>query len=247
MIGSEIRNQKSLNTNRSVTEFRSNTNRKWFGRTTRERTCKLLLYQTVQKASTVPNLVPFSCFWTKKYTVIRLSTSGTLSSWGRMDPEEGSTPTAQWAASPSWWVGDDLRSDDGNRDEHLPLAAPARSSDIRRSSHLAAAASEEGAPHRPRDSRRMFGDLPNSSLDPDVLGDPIQRELERRAAGPDVIQREPAEATVAIGPRIVTFADSTRQPGAALSGNGTNSHGFWQIECSRLQGQIASLAREKER
>lgn len=94
----------------------------------------------------------------------------------------------------------------------------------------------------------MFGDLPNSSLDPDLLGDPIQRELERRAAEADAIQREPAGAIIATGPRTVTFADSTRQqPGAGPSGNGTNSHEFWQIECSRLEGQIAGLAREKER
>lgn len=106
----------------------------------------------------------------------------------------------------------------------------------------------EGAPHR--DPRSLFGDLPNSSFNPDLLGDPIQRELELRVAEADSLQRSPAAVAVAAaasGPLTVTFADTARPRSDDFGGNFTDVHGFWRDECGRLQGQIANLARERER
>lgn len=173
-----------------------------------------------------------------------------------MDPEaEGSTPTSQWAPPQSWWVGNDARSDDGNADDlHQPYL-PSGSRNGRRRSRLTftaeAGSTGEGVPHR--DPRSLFGDLPNSSLDPDSLGDPIQRELELRAAGAGSLQRGLTAAVVPTegpaGPLTVTFADSARPRSDNFRGNGnsTDVHGFWRDECGRLQGQIASLDRERER
>lgn len=175
-----------------------------------------------------------------------------------MDPEaEGSTPTSQWAPPQSWWVGDDARSEDGHTDDLRQPYLPSSSRNGRRRSRLMFAAETEStgedAPHR--DPRSLFGDLPNSSLDPDVLGDPIQRELELRAAGAGTVRRSPtaaaaaAPAEAAAGPLTVTFADSARSYSDNFRGNGNGAdvHGFWRDECGRLQGQIASLDRERER
>ena len=163
-----------------------------------------------------------------------------------MDPEtEGSTPTSQWAAPQAWWVGDDAKSEDGNASNHFSSS----SGNGRRRSRLMytaeAGSTGEGVPRR--DPRSLFGDLPNSSVNPDSLGDPIQRELELRAAGVGSLQRSPAPAAAAAGPLTVTFADSARPYGDSSHGNGTDIHGFWRDECGRLQSQIASLDRERER
>lgn len=106
----------------------------------------------------------------------------------------------------------------------------------------------EGVPNR--DPRSLFGDLPNSSLNPDLLGDPIQRELELHPAGSGASQRNPTAAAAAAGGPLTTvaFADTARpHRDGFFGGNSTDIHGFWRDECGRLQGQIANLARERER
>lgn len=162
---------------------------------------------------------------------------------------ERSTPTSQWATPQSWWVGDDARSEDGNANDHRQPHFPSSSRNGRRRSRLVFTAETgstgEGAPIR--DPRSLFGDLPNSSLNPDSLGDPVQRELELRAAGAGSLQLSPSPAAAATGPLTVTFADFARPYGDSSRGNGTHAHGFWREECGRLQGQIASLDRERER
>lgn len=162
-----------------------------------------------------------------------------------MDPANagGGTPTTQWAPQ-SWWVGDDARSEDGyaNDGHQLQLSRRRRSqlSGVDADTDQGRLQQQQGAPYR--DPRSMFGDLPNSSFNPEVLGDPIQRELELRAAEAAAVRRSPADATAA-----VTFADISRQPSPELGSGDGATHVFWRDECARLQGQLASLAREKER
>lgn len=169
-----------------------------------------------------------------------------------MDPATtgGGTPTTQWAPQ-SWWVGDDARSEDGFPSDHHPLQLPpATSGSQRRRSQLSAGddadtdqgrIQQQGVPHR--DPRSMFGDLPNSSLNPDLLGDPIQRELELRAAESAAVQTSPAPTHTP----AVTFADIPMQPSAELGSGDRASLTYWREECGRLQDQLAGLAREKER
>lgn len=156
-----------------------------------------------------------------------------------MDPANAGsgTPTTRWAPQ-SWWVGDDARSEDGYASDRHPMQLPpAVSGSQRRRSQLSAVdpdtvrdqIQQQGMPYR--DPRSMFGDLPNSSFNPDSLGDPIQRELELRAAESAAVRRPLADAPA------VTFADTSRP----------RSPMFWRDECGRLQDQLASLVRERER
>lgn len=155
-----------------------------------------------------------------------------------MDPATpgGGTPTTQWAPH-SWWVGDDARSEDGIPSDHHPLQLPPATSDSQRRRSQLAAGDADTVPHR--DPRSIFGDLPNSSFNPDSLGDPIQRELQLRAMEPAAVQTSPAPA--------VTFANISMQPSAEFESGDRVSLTYWREECGRLQDQLASLAREKER
>lgn len=171
--------------------------------------------------------------------------------------EEGSTPTSQWRPSPSWWVGDDARSEDGRSNLTGHEQAPPR-----RSSRLSQEMSTLESDHSniiqqaqesvtQADPRSMFGPLPNSSFN-DVLDNPIQRELERRevkaaertTAEVAVAQRRPS--AVADRQQAASFADATRQ---SIGGAWEHSarENFWRDECSRLQVQLASLSKEKDR
>lgn len=166
-----------------------------------------------------------------------------------MDPANagGATPTSQWAPQ-SWWVGDGERSKDGyTSDHHLLHLPPATIGSQRRRSQLSAVDpdTDEGQiqqQHVPyRDPRSMFGDLPNSSFNPESLDDPIQRELKLRGAESAAVQRSPTVAPA------VTFADISRQSSAEPRSGDRASLIFWRDEYRRLQGQLASLAKDRER
>ena len=118
----------------------------------------------------------------------------------------GSTPPSEWIAPPSWWVGADLaggqgdhhnRANDGGtgsrnheqREEQKKLLRASNDGHRQRASTLVSFEPEENRVRIPpekqpgvvgRDPRSMFGDLPNSSFDTDLLGDPIRRELDQR-------------------------------------------------------------------
>lgn len=182
---------------------------------------------------------------------------------------ERSTPTSQWAAGQSWWVGDEVKSDDGNTTNAQLSPSGGTRRRLSRLTSEVEAVTEAGRIQqrqqqqqlqqqqqdvRERDPRRMFGDLPNSSLDQDLLGDPIQREQELRAAGDATVWRRPphsgsgAAAAAAGDVRpAVSFADTNRLSGEEEVGGDSRSQSFWEDECGRLQKQLASLARERER
>ncbi|CAN0421563.1 unnamed protein product, partial [Ectocarpus sp. 12 AP-2014] len=93
---------------------------------------------------------------------------------------------------------------------------------------------------------------PNSSLDQDLLGDPIQREQELREAEDATVWRRPphSDSGAAAGGDVrpaVSFADTTRLPGENEVGGDGRSQSFWRGECGRLQRKLASLSRERER
>lgn len=118
----------------------------------------------------------------------------------------GSTPPSEWIAPPSWWVGAELArgqgdrhntADDGGtgsrnheqREEQKKLLQASNDGHRQRASTLVSFEPDENSlripPERQRgvvggDPRSMFGDLPNSSFDTALLGDPIKRELDQR-------------------------------------------------------------------
>lgn len=117
----------------------------------------------------------------------------------------GSTPRSEWIAPPAWWAGVDPAGGQGdhhNREDYVgrsgrshgqqkeqkELSSQASSNGRRQYVSTVASFEPENRVQVPfqrervvgRDPRKMFGDLPNSSFDINLLGDPIKRELDQR-------------------------------------------------------------------
>lgn len=103
------------------------------------------------------------------------------------------------------------------------------------------------------DPRSMFGDLPNSSLDRTLLGDPIQRELDLRSAA------KKSTTVVVHGSSANNRNDSsalseTRRVRVNTAATGATSSVeisaddavFWKEECRRLQRRLSSVDDERD-
>lgn len=102
-----------------------------------------------------------------------------------------------------------------------------------------------------RDPRSMFGDLPNSSLNINLLGDPVQRELElqsaamhttvRRTRRPSAKKRKGRSLSetrrVSVNTAATTAAARMEIADVAV---------FWKEECRRLQRRLSSLDDERD-
>lgn len=165
-----------------------------------------------------------------------------------MDPliEEASTPPPQWTAPQPWWAGMDsdrennesggrhgeVQSNSNRWDQDQPISTNDTTEGLRQPMRVG------------RNPRSIFGDLPNSSYNADILADPIQRELERR----EVEQQRPSVAGAVTWSNIERVNASVEMSGGSeLGGHGENNIDFWREECVRLHSQLASLARERER
>lgn len=165
-----------------------------------------------------------------------------------MDPRvdtDASTPLSQWNAPRPWWIGADA-SGTGNygTDGRDSIQVETRDND-RLDQPCSGAEAGGGLPQdrRSRDPRKIFGDLPNSSYDTGLLGDPITRELEQREAN----RRRPTA-----GPDARTWFDT----GHTMSGsvprrrsvdNRRTDQVFWREEFNRLEDQLTTLSLERER
>lgn len=169
--------------------------------------------------------------------------------------EDTSTPTSQWAPPHVWWAGATGGDGTDNNDHggsFISTNSPPSGVTTRRQS------SEAGGERIPlqhvgRDARRVFGDLPNSSYAPaGALDNPIERELRRRSAD----QRLPSE-------EAMPLVESTRRASsgaaaveqqveeAVVPRIGTAvvdmDAALWREECRRLQGELATLAGQRDR
>lgn len=169
-----------------------------------------------------------------------------------------STPTSRWVAPHVLWAGTD-----DNVEVKLNSATsatpPLWDANTRRQSSQSVVGDGPPRPlkHTARDPRSLFGDLPNSSYD-GVLTDPIERELRRRSAA---VQEHEATAPVSSDPpqqktnedTITLDVEQQVDEGAgvvtARTGPAVDDVGaaFWMEECRRLQGELANLARQRDR
>ena len=190
----------------------------------------------------------------------------------------GSTPCSQWIGPPSWWAGaenaevqanrvdadgggrsgdhhqqeqEDLLALQANNTGHQPLASTPPASFAPENRLLP---QRQQRISRGGDPRSMFGDLPNSSFDTELLGDPIRRYRELDHQREAAVRLRPSTAAAAaaaaaagdVNPTLTPNATGEAGPSqrAGLSGNNEE---FWRRECSRLQDRLESLTKERER
>lgn len=156
---------------------------------------------------------------------------------------------SQDVAPQSWWAGADAinsrqNTTDGRGHYQFNSATAAGTEEARMP--VKQQAQQQYAAIR--DPRIMFGDLPNSSLEMNVLGDPIRRELELHSAAINTVQRRSS-----IKNRKGRSLSETRRVSvntaaatAAASVEIADVAGFWKEECRRLQRRLSSLDDERD-
>lgn len=155
---------------------------------------------------------------------------------------------SQDVAPQSWWAGVDAinsrqNTTDGRGHNQFKSATAAGTEEARMPVNQQAQQQYAGI----RDPRAMFGDLPNSSLDVNLLGDPIRRELELHSAAINTVQRRPSAKnrkgrSLSETRRVSVNTAAT----AAATVEIADVAGFWKEECRRLQRRLSSLDDERD-
>lgn len=171
--------------------------------------------------------------------------------------EDTSTPTSHWVAPHVWWADTDDNIEVNLNSAISPLPPPWDNTRRPSSQAVVGNGPSPRLQHMHRDPRGIFGDLPNSSFN-GALTDPVERELRRRSAA---VQEREATTPVSSDPpkqKInedgITF-DVEQQVGegagvvTARTGTAVDvvDIGSWREECHRLQGELANLARQRDR
>lgn len=167
---------------------------------------------------------------------------------------DASTPLSQWVGSQAWWADTANAPNPLNHRNHFVDDDHNVSTVDSQQGVLPAVGADTWIPPQERqqqretyrDPRRMFGDLPNSSCDARLLGDPVERELGRRAAD--------AGSTTTAVPRHgevertrATAVDTRWEAGLHTAESGKQDQDPMKEECEQLRHQLASLARERDR